>query len=716
MNCWGDFFMKESSNEIGELVRTDDSVDRNEDIVDLSALETYMNDFCTKNDLKTGQILTNDHIHKIFRLLPSVSIVYFDSLQDFMEKYLKSGEKISFDTLSLFLPPNTKDIQNCTLGKLRTFIEKYIDRSKTYLSNTDDKIKENEIVTSNNFDTNISNDLAQMQLSNENKEELKFLGNLFECVKSDKGLLDEKNKEHIKYFTGWQEQLLNNIISKIMDENYAAINHLALELLKFKYETKQYTDLNDLQNDILQYVKSIVFYYGQSDRGAYALDAYLYQVKNLFDEYTLRRIFNHEFVQELKNVILGEERKITKFYQIEFLRSVLDIDSNLNKKSYSFDEAYDFIFEGQDKSKIQQIVSKILARKLLYDKYSPTDICNYESFVRKFVSLSVNENLNIDSKQFKTFCEVFYLRSETGNNKGYHKSTSAISKMSPQDLQTSVSVSVKDYLSSEYFLPQRNVSLSGYANSKVQQLYYREFYFTFLEDRNDIQIANALACQTDNKIDFRIKSSLMYTQNTRIYEIFIGAVFLVLGFVSLIVLKSVFDILSLPIKVIINVFCSAIVAFKREEYFWMIILPLKELFLGVLFVVFSPIICLVNNFLGSKHLFHISGSGRKLVTFSNWSFYNSKDKVYDFDDLKNFNLTDINLWFFIKYIFGFGCVVRLKKSEYLDLIAEIKLTSENQVDKKNSKVKVCNETFRSHHCPYLRYTNEYSPLRYFERT
>ena len=45
MNCWGDFFMKESSNEIGELVRTDDSVDRNEDIVDLSALETYMNDF-----------------------------------------------------------------------------------------------------------------------------------------------------------------------------------------------------------------------------------------------------------------------------------------------------------------------------------------------------------------------------------------------------------------------------------------------------------------------------------------------------------------------------------------------------------------------------------------------------------------------------------------------------------------------------------------------
>ena len=148
----------------------------------------------------------------------------------------------------------------------------------------------------------------------------------------------------------------------------------------------------------------------------------------------------------------------------------------------------------------------------------------------------------------------------------------------------------------------------------------------------------------------------------------------------------------------------------------MIILPVKELFLGVLFAIFSPIIYLCNNFCGSKHLFHISGSGKKLVTFSNWNFYNSKTKVYDFDNLRNFNLTDINLWFFIKYIFGFGCVVKLKKSENLDLIAELKLTENNKkVDDKNSNVKVCNKTFWAY-CPSIKYTNEYSPLRYIERS
>ena len=702
--------MKGSWQEFEGDTWINDSVNGNENVVDLFVLETYMKDFCAEKGLKIGQNLTNNDIRKMFCHLYCESIISFDRLQDFMEKYLKVGEKISFGTLNLFLPPNTRDIQNCTLGKLRAFIEKYIDLNRTYLVNMDDIDKRKRNCPCNNFDANIPNDLTQMQLSDENKEELQFLGHLFEYVKNDKELLDEKNKEHIKYFTDWQEQLLNNIINKIMDENCNDINRLAAGLLKFKYATKQYADLKDLQNDILRYVKSIVFYYGQSDRGDCALNDYFSGLKNLFDENTLKKIFDHEFVQDLKNVILGEERKIIKWYQIEFLRSVLDIDLNLNKKSYSFDEAYDFIFEGQDKSKIQQIVDSILANEPLIVQGSPkfdkTNIWNYESFVTKFVSLNVSKNLSINSERFKTFCEVFYLRSERVRDENYHESINAMSKTLPQDLQTSV----KDYLLSEYFLPQRNVSLDGYANSKAEQSYYQYFYLTFPGDYNGRQIANALACQIDNKIDFRIKSSLMYTQNTRIYEIFIGAIFLMFGFVSLAVLKSTVDILSLPIKVIINVFCSAIVAFKRKEYFWMIILPLKELLLGVLFVIFSPIICLVNNFFGSEHLFHISGSGRKLITFNNWRFYDSKYKVYDFNNLKNFSLTDINLRFFIKYIFGLGCLVRLKKSEDLDLIAELKLTENNKkVDNKNSKVKVCNVGY-----PAPRYINEYSPLRYFE--
>ncbi len=711
--------MKGSWKEIDGDIQIDDSVNGNKNVVGLSGLEIQMIYFCEKRDLKIGQNLTNDCICKMFRHLHYTSIISFDSLQDFMEKYLKVGEKISFDTLNLFLPPNTRDIQNCTLGKLRTFIEKHIKRSETYLSNylsnMNDKIKENRIVTSNNFDINISSDLTQMQLKKENTAKFIFLVDLFKYIKIDKELLDEKNQEHIKYFTDWQQQLLKNVISKIMDENYEDINYLATGLLKFKYETRQYDDLKDLQNDILQYVKSIVFYYGQSDCGDCALDGYLSRFKDLFDKDTKdtwRKIFDREFVQELKNVILGEERKITKWYQIRFLHDVLDIASEINKLSYSFDEAYDFIFKGQDKFAIQQIVSGVLVNEPLFVhdtyKFDKTNIINCTNFVDHFLD---DKNPNIDSECFKTFCQIFYLKFKAEEIKNTSESTSP-RKSIPPDLEKPVN----DYLLSKYFLSQKNISLNQCADLEVRKSYRGGFYFNFQQNHKEEEITDGLACQIDNKMIVRVKNSLVYTQNTRIYEIFIGTVFLVFGFVSLAVLKSAVDILSSFIKVVINVFCAAIVMFKREEYFWMIILPIKELVLGVLFVIFSPIICVYNNFCGSKHLFHICGSGKKLITFSNWRFYNSKDKVYDFDNLKNFSLTDINLWFVIKYIFGFACVVRLKKSEDLYLSAEIKLTKDNKkVDDKDSNVKVCNKTFQLHR-PILRYTNEYSPSRYFERT
>ena len=698
------------------FMKKNSTVNENENVVDLSALEICMSDYCREKGLVTGQNLTNDHIYKIFRCLYFESIVSFDSVQDFIRKYLKTGEKISFATLNRFLPTNIKEVRDCTLKKLRDFIEKYVEQNENYSNNMDSKIKENEIVTSDNLDQNISNDLTQFKLSDKNKEELEFLGHLFEYVKNDKELSDEKNKEHIKYFTDWQEKLLNDTVSKIMDENCKDINCLAAGLLKFKYETKQYAGLKDLQNGILQYVESIVFYYGQSDRGSYALSNYFFDLEKLFNEDTRKKIFDHEFVQELKNVILGKDKKITKWYQIEFLRSVLDIDSKVNNKSYSFDEAYDFIFDGQNKSEIQQVVNSVLVKKPLYvnglPKFDKTDIWDYKCFISEFLDFNTDKNINIDSERFKNFCEIFYLRSEAGIDADYYESINAMSEMSPQDLITSV----KDYLLFKYCLPKTNIRPIEYADSEIKRSYYQEFYLTFPGGYNGERITNKLICQTDKKIRVRIENSLMYEKNTRIYEIFIGIVFLVLGFVSLTILKSAADILSLPIKLIINVFCSAIISFKRKEYFWMIILPVKELFLGVLFAIFSPIIYLCNNFCGSKHLFHISGSGKKLVTFSNWNFYNSEKKVYDFDNLRNFNLTDINLWFFIKYIFGFGCVVKLKKSENLDLIAELKLTENNKkVDDKNSNVKVCNKTLWSY-SPITKYTNEYSPLRYIERS
>ena len=699
------------------FMKKNSTVNENENVVNLSALEICMSDYCREEELVTGQNLTNDHIYKIFRCFYFKSVVSFDSVQDFIRKYLKTGEKISFATLNLFSPTNIKDVRDCTLKKLRDFIEKYVEQNENYSNNMDSKIKENEIVTFDNLDQNISNDLTQFKLSDKNKEELEFLGHLFEYVKNDKELSDEKNKEHIKYFTDWQEKLLNDTVSKIMDENCKDINCLAAGLLKFKYETKQYAGLKDLQNGILQYVESIVFYYGQSDRGDGALRSYFFELEKLFNEDTRKKIFDHEFVQELKNVILGKDKKITKWYQIEFLRNVLDIDSKVNNKSYSFDEAYDFIFEGQDDITIQEIVRYVLVNEPLLvngsPKFDKTNVWFYDFFIRNFLEYNTDQNLNIDSKKFKTFCQMFYLQSEAIRNYAVSESTNDIDK---NQLSKSLETPTKNYLSSEYCLSEGNTVLSGYKNLEVKRLYWRRFYLTFPENYNGYKITDKFICQTDKKIRVRIKNSLMYEQNTRRYEIFIGTVFLVLGFVSLTILKSAADILSLPIKLIINAFCSAIIAFKREEYFWMIILPIKELFLGVLFAIFSPIIYLCNNFCGSKHLFHISGSGKKLVTFSNWNFYNSEKKVYDFNNLRNFNLTDINLWFFIKYIFGFGCVVKLKKSENLDLIAELKLTENNKkVDDKNSNVKVCNKTLWSY-CPSIKYTNEYSPLRYIERS
>ena len=133
---------------------------------------------------------------------------------------------------------------------------------------------------------------------------------------------------------------------------------------------------------------------------------------------------------------------------------------------------------------------------------------------------------------------------------------------------------------------------------------------------------------------------------------------------------------------------------------------LIDLIVGLLFIAFSPIICLRNNFFGSKYLFHKSGTGQKLITFNNWHFYK---KQSDSDRAKNFGLTEINLWFVIKYIFGFACLAKSKDSE---LKMELKLTNNNQPDTKSSILKLSDKILRKHRSRAL--TNEYSPLSYLE--
>ena len=204
-----------------------------------------------------------------------------------------------------------------------------------------------------------------------------------------------------------------------------------------------------------------------------------------------------------------------------------------------------------------------------------------------------------------------------------------------------------------------------------------------------------------------IKILSSYKKNSRAYEIFVATVFLIFGFIPLIILKSIFDILFLPIKVIINIFHSEIIAFKKEEYLWMFLHILIDLLVGILFIAFSPIICIYNNFFGGKYLFHKSGTGQKLITFNNWSFYKEQS---DSDRAKNFGLTEINLWFIIKYIFGFACLI---ESEGSELKMKLKLTDNNQLDTKNSILKLSDEILRKYGS-YTALTNEYSPLSYLE--
>ena len=78
--------------------------------------------------------------------------------------------------------------------------------------------------------------------------------------------------------------------------------------------------------------------------------------------------------------------------------------------------------------------------------------------------------------------------------------------------------------------------------------------------------------------------------------------------------------------------------------------------------------------------------------------------------MKNFTLTEINLWFIIKYIFGFACLAKFKDSE---LKMEFKLTDNNQLKQESVMLKLSDKILREYES-YTALTNEYSPLSYLE--
>ena len=76
---------------------------------------------------------------------------------------------------------------------------------------------------------------------------------------------------------------------------------------------------------------------------------------------------------------------------------------------------------------------------------------------------------------------------------------------------------------------------------------------------------------------------------------------------------------------------------------------------------------------------------------------------------KNFSISDMNLWFFIKYIFGFERIIRLDEFDNADV--DLELTVERKLSESENEKE--NQIEDSQSIPISEYTNEYSPLRYF---
>ena len=624
--------------------------------------------FCNENNLQSKKVFTSRCIRKIFGLCDFWISITLDDAKKFLDEYLLDGEEISFMTLNSLM--ECMDPKVCGLVELRDFIETYVHQSKNH---------------------------------SELNEEIKFFLKLDSIVDLEPESLLGTNMLIIKFFSDWQSQIIN--MSNITDKNYMSINSLAIKLLEFKAKTDQYSGIktgpNNIRNDVLSYIEKIVLSSKKQENLPDNILALYFNAllsASIGNKEYKQKVFNIKFIKRIKKKILGDDKKINNVYQMRFLIDILKLNYDLNRKSnlernidgttkYQFDEAYNFIFGNQDKNEIKTIVSLIGDR----DK----------KFIVKYFLLLIDlDSININSKSFRDFCEIFDLNIKEGQRS--HQD------IKPQSFDSEdVEQTIKNYLSG-YFLEQNEIKVENIYEVSIENKYGSEIHIQ--TDSGEKKICDLKSCiskkdkQTSISCNINLSS---YKKNSRAYEIFAAVAFLIFGFIPLIILKSVFDILFLPIKLVLNIFYSAFIAYKKGEYLWMFLNPIKEIFYGACFIIFSPIIFLYNNFCSSKYLFHKSGTGQKLITFNNWSFYKEQS---DYADLKNFTLTEINLWFIIKYIFGFACLAKFKDSE---LKMEFKLTDNNQLKQESVMLKLSDKILMEYES-YTALTNEYSPLSYLE--
>ncbi len=648
--------------------------------LDLDQVKEKVNDFCTKNNLQNKKVFTSRCIRGIFYLCNNFGVlITLDETKKILDEYLLDGKEISFKTLNYLM--KCMNPKACELKEWREFIKTYVHQSKSH---------------------------------SELDEEIKLFRNLDSVVDLEKESLDEANASAAKFFSDWQSKIIG--MSNITNDSYLSINYLTIKLLEFKTKTKQYLRVEDIRKDITLYIKKIVL---SSEKQNNLPDSILIRYFNALlsasigDKKYKQKVFDDEYIKRIKNKILGDDKKINNVYQMWFLMDILKLNYDLNLRSslseyielttkYQFDEVYNFIFGNQDQNKIKTIVN------LISDK-------DKKSIVKSFLFLIDLDSIDINLQSFKDFCEIFNL---SINKIQQPQSAITYESFKPEDVEQTI----KNYLSG--LVEQNEIKVDNINKMYIENQYGSELYIQTDSDKK--KICDLKSCiskkdkQTSISCDINLSS---YKKNSRAYEIFAAAVFLIFGFIPLIILKSVFDILFLPIKVTINIFHSAIIAFKRKEYLWkfpdfeneteghlgMFLHILIDLLVGLLFIAFSPIICLYNNFCGSKYLFHKSGTGQKLITFNNWHFYKEQS---DSDRAKNFGLTEINLWFVIKYIFGFAC---LAKSEDKDstLKMELKLADNDQLSQESMTLKLHNAILNKY-APGIFPTNEYSPLSYLE--
>ena len=656
-------------------------------IKNFDEVKNMIDDYLIENDTSKKKIFSDSDFQETVFICRAYDInLSFDDAKQFIKDYLLENEKISYSTLCGLFCHLTDKI---TLTELYDFISTYVQECES---------------------GNIEEPNGKMYF---------YRYYIMNHVNFDKDKAEE-NEIAIKYFSDGYESYISSFF-KITDGD-SDINDLEIAWLTFKIKTKISYDVEEMQDDILFYIKKI----SKSQGSIYN---YLCGFMNaeFIDREQKQKIFNFKFIKNIRDIILGNEKKIISHEQILSLMQVLIINYKLNIRPYFlrighlFDDAYNFIFGEQDKDEIKTIVNRMKYKDKNFIVKKFFGFIKEENFiVKKFFGFVDVDDIDINSKSFRDFCDIFGLETEEGHQLQEWRSVEPF-----KDQVESVRDTIKSNLSG-YFLEQNEIEVKNINKVYITNQYGSELYF------GEEKICNLESCiskkdeQKAVSCDIKILSS--YKKNSRAYEIFAATSFLIFGFIPLIIFKSIFDILFLPVKVIINIFHSAIIAFKRKEYFWkspnftrdielhqikrclgMFLHILIDLFVGFLVIVFSPIICFHNNFRGSKYLFHKSGTGQKLITFNNWRFYKEQS---DSDSAKNFALTEINLWFVIKYILGCACLAKTD-DESSELEMEFKLTNDNQIDTKSGILKL-SENMLNKYGPSVILTNEYSPLSYLK--